>query len=353
MYGFVLVYSATQGSGRTVLVQLAGIAVGLIFMVVLSKIDYHVMAGYWKYIAAACILLFVITLVLGKSRAGSSDKSWIWLGPLTIQPAEFIKVAFVITFSKHYDMVKEHIDSPRNILLLTLHMLVPVTLLLLQKDLGMMLVFLLMYAVMMYLGNVKLRYFIVAGIGILAGAPLVWNRVLGATQKNRILALFNPVKYAKDAYQQTQGVKAIGSGETFGYGLFHGIIAQGPAYLLPEKQNDMIFAVAGEELGFIGCILILTLITALCLRVSMDARKSRDTLGRMICIGIVSSLATQATINIGAALMLFPITGISLPFFSSGGSSIIACFSSIGVVLSTYMHRNNDTIFDSKNHKND
>lgn len=337
-YGLILIYSA-KGTGRTVLVQVIGIVLGLIIMVVLSKIDYHNIAKLWRYIAVGCILLFVLTLILGKSRAGSQDKSWIWLGPVTIQPGEFIKVAFAITFSMHCDKVKENINSPRNILLLTLHTLIPVCFLVLQRDMGMMLVFILMFAVMMYMANVKLRYFVFAGIVTLIGAPYFWNKVLKSTQKNRILALFDPIKYSQVAYQQTQGVHAIGSGEMFGYGLFHGPLTQSSASLLPEKQNDMIFAVAGEELGFIGCILILIIILILIVRMVSDAHKSKDNLGAIICTGIFASFAVQMFINIGAALMIFPITGISLPFFSSGASSLVSCFSAIGLILSVYMHR--------------
>lgn len=346
-YGFILVFSATQGSVRIVLVQTAGFIVGMIAMIVISKIDYHSIVKSWRFIAIGCFFMFILTLVLGKSRVGSSDKSWIWLGPVTIQPAEFVKVAFVITFAMHCDKVKANISSPLNIALLTLHALIPICFLLLQKDMGMTLVFFMIFIIMLYMANVKLRYFAIAGIAIFSVSPLLWNKVLGATQKNRILALFDPKKYVQDAYQQTQGRTAIGSGKLFGYGLFHGPFTQGSAFLLPEKQNDMIFAVAGEELGFIGCMLIFIIFSMLLVKIISDARNSKDDLGSLLCIGIFSTFAVQILINIGAALMLFPITGISLPFFSSGGSSIVSSFLAIGLVLSVYMHRQ-DAIFTSK-----
>jgi rod shape determining protein RodA len=346
-YGFILVYSATQGSIRTVLVQVAGIVIGLICMIVVSKVDYHNLARVWKYIAIGSVLLLIITIFIGSSRAGSQDKAWIRLGSITIQPSEIVKVAFVITFSKHYDMVKENINSPLNVMLLTLHGLIPISILLLQKDIGMTLVFILMFIVMMFAANIKLMYFAVAGAITLISSPLIWNKILGATQKNRILSLFNPVKYAADAYQQTQGRVAIGSGKIFGYGLFNGPMTQGATYLLPEKQNDMIFAVAGEELGFIGCLLIIIIFIILFIKIILISKKSKDNLGAMMCIGIFASFSVQMIINIGAALVIFPITGISLPFFSSGGSSIVSCFLAIGIVLSVYMHRN-DSLFTGK-----
>jgi rod shape determining protein RodA len=346
-YGFILIYSATQGNGRTVLVQVAGIAIGLIGMIILSNMDYHNIATAWRYIAIGSAFLLLITIFIGSSRAQSQDKAWIWLGPITIQPSEFVKVAFVITFAKHYDMVKENVNSLRNIMLLTLHGIIPICFLLMQKDIGMTLVFILMFTFMMFAANVKLIYFAVAGTLTLICSPLIWSKVLGATQKNRILSLFNPIKYAADAYQQTQGRAAISSGEIFGYGLFKGPMTQGIASLLPEKQNDMIFAVAGEELGLIGCVLIVIIFSIIFIRIILNSRAAKDSLGSMMCIGIFASISVQMVINIGAALMLFPITGISLPFFSSGASSIISCFLSIGIVLSVYMHRN-DLLFAGK-----
>lgn len=341
-YGFILVYSATQGAGRTVAVQIAALAAGIVGMVCLSLIDYHYMAKLWKYIAIAGTILLMLPLAIGSTRAGSQDKSWIWIGKLTIQPSEFVKLAFILTFSKHYDTVKEKIQSPRTVLLLFLHGLMPVGVLVLQKDMGMMLVYLLMLTIMMFAANVQLRYFSIIVLGIFAGAPVIWNKIFGATQRLRILALFDPIKYSSEAYQQVQGRLAIGSGEIFGYGLFKGPITQGAASMLPEKQNDMIFAVAGHELGFVGCILIFVIFIVLLIRLIHIARKSKDSLGAMICIGVFASFAVQMMINIGMVLMMLPVIGISLPFFSSGGSSVISCFFAVGLALSVFMHRSED-----------
>ncbi|HCC00099.1 MAG TPA: hypothetical protein DEP42_02585 [Ruminococcaceae bacterium] len=338
-FGFLLIYSATGGSGRTVRMQVVSLIIGLALMVVISKIDYHDMGRAWKFLAVACILILILTTAIGSSRAGSQDRAWIHIGSLSIQPSEFIKIAFAITFAKHYDLIKERIDSPINVFLLAIHGLIPMAILIVQKDMGMMLVFGLMLVIMMFAANVKLRYFVMAGIILLIGEPVIWSAVLGATQKNRILALFDPVKYASNAYQQSQGLLAIGSGMLFGNGLFKGKLTQGASYLLPEKQNDMIFAVVGEELGFIGCVLVLCILTIFLLRILHDARQAKDPMGSIICVGIFASFAIQLGVNIGAALMILPITGISLPFFSSGGSSLMASFTAVGVVLSVYMRR--------------
>lgn len=347
VFGVILIDSATQGSVRMIAVQIIGIVIGFVIMVVISQIDYHDIASAWKVLAVVSVFFLILTIAIGSSRAGSQDRAWIRIGSNTVQPSEFIKIIFAITFAKHYDLIKEEITKPRNVLLLTLHAIVPIVLLFIQRDMGMLLVYTLMFVCMMFAANVKLRYFAIAGLTGLICAPILWSKFLGATQKNRILALFDPVKYSVDAYQQTQGRLAIGSGGLFGEGLFHGQITQGAASQLPEKQNDMIFAVAGEELGFIGCIAILAIFLFFLLRLIQVARTSKDPMGYIICIGVFSSFAAQITVNIAAALMLFPITGISLPFFSYGGSSIVSCFAAVGVALSVYMHRNTN-IFSNK-----
>ena len=347
-YGMLLVISATHGSRTKVVTQAVGIAIGLIGMVVISRIDYHEIAGFWKYIAIAGVILLLLPYVHPHMVKGSADLSWLDLGFTTVQPSELVKILFVVTFSKHYDMVREKLTSPISVALLCLHALVPIGIIVIQQDMGMALVFILMFASMLFAGGVQLRYFSAAGVLLLIGSPVLW-KFLGATQKNRILALFDPNKYPTTSQQQTQGVSAIGSGEFWGYGLFHGPKTQSTiAGLLPERQNDMIFAVAGEELGLIGCLAIFMVVLILLSRVISDSRRARDPLGAMICVGIFSSFAVQIIINLGMAMMVLPVIGISLPFFSSGGSSMVASLWAIGVVLSVYMHRKTSLFLQDK-----
>lgn len=339
-YGFVLVVSATHASQSKMVTQLVGIAIGLAGMIVLSKLDYHDIAGTWKYLAVAGIILLLVPYIHPHTVKGSEDLSWIDLGFTTLQPSELVKILLVVTWSKHYDMVKEDIHSFRTVALLILHALVPIGIIVIQKDMGMALVFLLMLFSMLFAAGVQLRYFAGAGVLALISAPVAW-KVIGATQKNRILALFDPNSYPTTAQQQQQAQKAIGSGGMWGYGLFHGPKTQSAltSGLLPERQNDMIFAVAGEELGFIGCLAIFLLVLFLLGRILSDSHRAKDSLGAMICLGIFSSFAVQVIINLGMALMLLPVIGIALPFFSSGGSSIVSSLWAVGMVLSVYMHR--------------
>lgn len=351
LYGLLLVYSSTLylktsagGISRMVPMQIVAISIGFIVMVILSKFDYHSIAGWWKVIAVLSAIFLLLTLVLGKGRDGSADRSWLRLGSLSVQPSELVKVAFVITFSKHYDMVKDDASSPKNVLLLCLHGAVPIGIILLEKDMGMALVFVAIFISMMFATNIKLRYFAGGAIALLIGAPIIWNTVFGAgsTQQNRILALFDPTnaKYIQEMYQQNQGVAAISSGEIWGYGLFKGPITQSlSASSLPERYNDMIFAVVGEELGLIGCIAVLLILSVMLVRFLIDAGHSKDVMGSMMCVGIFSTFAIQIIVNIGMVLRLLPVVGLALPLYSYGGSSVLSSFIAIGVVLSVYMHR--------------
>ena len=161
---------------------------------------------------------------------------------------------------------------------------------------------------------------------------------MNTDQKNRILALFDPDNFTDIIYQQYRGQTAIGSGGLFGYGLFNGPYVQDGK--IPLGFNDFIFASVGEELGFIGCLLAIGLITAICFRILKVARKSRDKAGKIICTGVFAMFAGQFIINIGMVLSFLPVIGVTLPFFSAGGTSTVCLYLGIGLVLSVYCHRN-------------
>lgn len=343
-YGLLLVYTATRymSTLSLVITQTIAIGIGFVAMIIISKIDYHTILSFWKFIGAASVLLLIITLLFGTGPSGSGDRSWLVIGGRSVQPAEFIKVAFIVTFAKHYDLVKDEITSPLNVLLLCLHGAIPIGIILLQRDMGMALVFVFMFICMLFATNVQMRYFAAGGIALLIAAPIIWNKVFGDTQRSRILALFDPnnPKYAQHMYQQNQAITALASGKIWGYGLFNGPKTQSSATsALSERQNDMIFAVAGEELGLIGCLAIILILSIILIRCIVDARHAKDSAGAMICVGAFSMFAIQTIVNLGMVLRILPVVGLTLPFFSSGGSSALSSFLAVGLVLSVYMHR--------------
>lgn len=345
LFGFVMVYSAINvdsgGIGKTVLTQAIAIILGTAAMIVIARTDYHTIAAAWKILAVIGAGLLLLTIVWGKGRTGSNDKSWLTI-PLikySLQPSEIVKVMFVVTFSKHYDLVKDTIHSPKTVLLLSLHGLIAIGLILLQQDMGMCLVFTFIFVSMMFAANVKLRYFLAAGLAVVVTIPLVWHNKIFYTQTHRITALFSPQSSANkdELMQQTIGKTFIGSGEIWGYGLFKGPHKS----ILPERKNDMIFAIIGQELGFIGCLAVILLLTFILVRVLINSRTAKDDMGSMMCIGIFAMFAVQIIVNIGMCLMLFPVVGLTLPFFSSGGTSVLSCFMAVGLVLSVHYHRKN------------
>lgn len=340
-YGAVLVWSATYISAgyQKFIVQLIGWFLGIGVAVLLSLMDYKTMMKHWYIPAVFTVGLVLITFQFGYAPAGTDDKAWLAL-PFgqSIQPSELLKIGFIITFATHVSKInKKHINRLKNVLLLGFHGAFPVVLIHLQGDDGSALVIAFIFAAMLYVAGVHWGYFATA-FGAVAGViPVLWFMIMNDEQKSRIVALFQPEAYPDIIYQQARGETAIGSGGWFGYGLFKGPYVQSGK--IPLGYNDFIFASAGEEVGFIGCLLIIGLILAICIRVLMVLRRSRDHSGQIICAGVFAMIAAQTAINLGMCLMLLPVIGVTLPFFSAGGTSTVCLFLGIGLVLSVYYHR--------------
>ncbi|MPN11582.1 putative FtsW-like protein [bioreactor metagenome] len=203
-------------------------------------------------------------------------------------------------------------------------------------DIGSALVFIMIFIGMMFVANVKLRYFAIGLLGILAMIPVVWSKVFSEIQKERFLALIYPEAYKDVIYQQDQCIKAIGSGQFLGKGLFNGSYTQ--AGIVPESRNDMILSVVGEELGFIGCVGLIILFTLIILKVLRNAKHTRDNPAMLVCYGIAFMIASQIIINIGMCLKLLPVIGITLPFMSAGGSSTLSIYIAVGLLMSVYRY---------------
>lgn len=346
-YGLILISSMSRagaGSGRGFLMtQLIGVLLGYIFAVIISLMDYNVLSKYWIVFAVLSIGIIVYTLFFGWGPEGVDDKAWVTFGTINFQPAELVKIFFMITFSKHLSLLKENNDdiSFLGLITLILHAAVPVVLVHMQGDDGTALVFVFMFLFMAFAGGVKLRYYLIAFIGTLAAIPILWNSFFNEDQKSRFLAVLNlDSSVLGKGWQQYQGKISIASGELTGRGLFNGPrVSSG---IVPYQESDFIFTVAGEELGFIGCILIIFILFSLSLRALRIASSSKDNLGQYICFGFFSMVLSQSVINIAMCLGLIPVIGITLPFFSSGGSSIICLYLGVGLVQSVFSHRQDD-----------
>lgn len=329
--------------------QLIAIIIGYIGALIITKSDYRIIAKHYVIVAVICVLLIICTLIFGTSVTGNSGidaKAWLKLpGGISFQPSELAKIGFMITFSKHLSVLKEknELTSFFNVALLGVHALVPIALTHLQGDDGAAIIFFFMFLFMAFAAGVQLRYFFAVFAAIILMIPILWNYVFAEYQKQRIINQINPeADPLNTGFQQIQGKISIGSGKIFGQGLFNGPRVGSKS--VPIQESDFIFSVAGEELGFIGCTLIILLLCLMLFRTLKTASMSSDCLGTCICFGFFGLVASQTIFNLGMCLSVLPVMGVTLPFFSAGGSSSACLYLGIGLIQSVYIQRDDDDI---------
>ncbi len=340
VFGVLMVHSTTrclledgQYIARDATVMIVAAALGLIITLIISAIDYELIMKLWPIIGIGCVGLMIITLLFGVAPESRPDaKSWLQFGSIFFQPSELVKIGYVITFSMHLELCRDTINQFKSLVLLGIHAMIPIGLVILTGDMGSALVFMFMTLAMLYFAGLHWGYFACGGALIVATSPLIWMYVLNDFQKARFLALLRPEEYAAESYQQLKGLNALGSGGFFGQGLFKGTYTQNG--IVPESENDMIFTAVGEETGFIGCLIALGILFMICFKMFSIGKKARDFSSQLACYGIAAMIATQVVINIGVCLMLLPVIGITLPFFSAGGSSTLCLYVGVGLVFS-------------------
>ena len=340
--------SQLGGSNNKASVQLIASLLGVMLAVIMSTVDYRTLARAWPLHAAVAWGLVLPTLFLHNFRAGfltigydaggTSNYSWYRVGGMTFQPAELAKISFILTLALHLSQLRGRVNQPRNLLLLLLHIAVPPFLIHLQGDDGTALVFLGIGLIMLYAGG--LSHWLVGGTLAACGAGgaallALKPDLLKGYQFQRIMAILTPddPALADITYQQNKGAMAIGTGGLTGQGLF-----SGDHIFVPNAWNDFIFAYLANVMGFAGAALVLLLLFWLCLRTLRTAMQSTDALGRLICVGIFAALFVQCVINLGMNLQVLPVIGVTLPFFSAGGSSVVMMYLCVGLVLSVGMH---------------
>lgn len=340
-FGVLLVSSATHSGeellSRDARVMLIAVISGVILSLIISVIDYNFIIKLWPVIAGVCLLLMLLLFIPGVGVGPPSRpdvKTWIILGNsgLYFQPSELVKIGFIITFAVHLDNVRDTLNTLKSIIFLCAHGAVPVLLVLVSGDMGSALIFIMIFIAMLFASGLKLRYFGIGGLIVLAVIPLAWNFVLTSIQKDRIYALFKPEEYPDIIYQQEQGLKAIKNGGIFGKGIFNGDFTQSGS--VPESENDMIFSVIGEEFGLVGCLLTLIIFTLLVIKIIKIGRNTYDGTVSLICAGTAAMIGSQVVVNVGMCLELLPVIGITLPFLSAGGSSNLCIYIAVGLLLS-------------------
>lgn len=345
--GSLLVWSATQGK----LVETGGdpesflkkhlinLLVGLAFAVLISRFDYRLLRAYTPILWVLSIVgLLVVLSPLGKTVNGAH--AWIFLpGGFSLQPSEFAKVAIILGMSMILSEKRDAENEPRDIdVLYALGVAaVPVALIMLQPDLGTVMVIACMVFGIIAVSGAKARWLVgILAAGVLVALLAVQLGVLKQYQVDRLTAFTNPTANSRDIGYNTQQARiAIGSGGMLGTGLFHGPQTQGR--FVPENQTDFVYSVAGEELGFAGAGTIIALLGLILWRAIRIAMRAADLFGRLVATGVAVWIAFQAFENIGMNLGIMPVTGVPLPFVSYGGTSMFASWLAIGLLLNVHL----------------
>lgn len=345
LFGVLNIYSATYS--KTLLgkiigfdfmkLQLIWLVIGLVIVYLILTVDYGWLKNFAYIIYGSSIGLLLLNVVAGTVSKGAN--SWIKIGSRAIQPSEFAKLAIIIIVAKKIDDMEGKINNFRNFAQVFILASIPTALVVIQPDMGMTMVIFFTVLGLCFIAGLDFR--IIAGglMGIVGLIVILWNSgILQSYQKKRFISFIDPsADQLSSGYQLLQSQIAIGSGGIFGKGFMQGTQIRGG--FIPEAWTDFIFSVVGEEWGLLGGLVLLTLYGIFLYRLINISKLSKDIFGTLLCAGIGSSIIFSIFQNVGMCIGIMPITGITLPFMSYGGSSMIVNFISLGIVLNVGMRR--------------
>lgn len=334
--------------------QMVFFATGLVIMFVVAFFDIDYLSRFDRTLYIVNILLLVAVILVGSSS--NNAVRWIKIGPVRLQPSEFSKVIMIFCMANFIDKKKDSINNISILARLCALVIVPVILVFVQPALSASLVILFIFCVQMFVAEIDYRFI---GKILIIVVPIVAVIVLDSIREDpifvdlifkdymitRIKDLVIQDPSSETYYQTMKSISAISSGQLTGKGLYQGTLNQ--LSYLPEPQNDFIFSVIGEEFGFIGCMVVLGLLFFIIIRCIFIAMESRDMKERLIASGVAGMLIFQTFVNVGVATGIMPNTGMSLPFVSSGGSSLWTNMAAIGLVLNIDLRRSR-TLFEGE-----
>jgi rod shape determining protein RodA len=311
--------------------QLIFTVIGLVLLVSVGIVDYRFARSYGAVLYAAGLLGLAAVLILGTTVRGT--RGWFFIGGQGFQPVELIKIFLIVVIAQLFQRWRLEITTLRRLLIITAVTLPAIGLVLWQPDFGSAVILLAIFLGILLLSKIKKQYIISIVIILLVVSVVSWFFVLKPYQKDRIMNFVNPSHDPYGSgYNIKQSIIAVGSGNWFGRGLSLG--SQSRLHFLPAQKTDFIFAVIAEELGFVGTALVLICFILLIWRLVAIARQARDSFGAVIIGGLVVYFACQTILNIGMNIGLLPIAGVTLPFVSYGGSSLLASYIAIGLAQS-------------------
>lgn len=336
-YGVAMIYSAISDSPG--LQQLPGrqaiyAGAGVLLMLLVTLIDYRSLLDLRHVLYVVCLALLVVVLIVGGESYGA--QRWFDLGVFPVQPSEIAKLLLIITLAAHFARRQEEIERFSTFLFSLLYVLPPMALIFVQPDLSTGLSLVVVWVVMAFVAGIRLRYMIGLGFGAILASPLAWA-MMADYQRQRIQIFISPESDPAAHYNIDQALTAIGSGGWFGKGF--GLGSQSQLRFLRVRWSDFIFSVIGEELGFVGILVLFILFIVVIWRLFANADKARDPFGQLVATGVGTLIFFQAATNIGMNLGVVPATGIPLPFVSSGGSSLLTFLIAQGLVQSINLRR--------------
>ncbi|HVM10243.1 MAG TPA: rod shape-determining protein RodA [Acidimicrobiales bacterium] len=345
-FGLLMIYSATRvrleerGLDPTFYLQRQAmfVAIGLAVMTAVTLFDYRLYRDFAVLIYGGTVgILLLVLSPLGAEHKG--QQASFDIGAFQLQPSEFAKIALIVCLAAYVSTLREQVIDGRRLLVILGVAGLPMGLIYLQPDLGTSLVFGAILMGMLLIGGAKARHLVLLLLGVVvAMVAVVQLGVLKEYQVARLTSFLDPTgDVAGAAYNLDQSKTAIGSGGFFGKGLFQG--SQTNLSYVPEQHTDFIFTAVGEQLGFLGSAVMLALFSIVVWRTWRAAALARDVAGTLMCVGVIAMLTFQVFENVGMSMGIMPITGIPLPFVSYGGSSTLATFAGIGLVLNVHMRR--------------
>lgn len=356
--GVMIIRSAVNAADfrdTQVVRQIIGSFVGFVICIVLSLIDYRKIVKQANVIYFFSVLLLIGVKIYG-TASGHGAVRWIQLPVLgKVQPAEFAKIGLIVFYASFFHKNKQHINSPHVVLTAFAFYLIPILLILLQPNLSTAIIITVIVAAIVFASNISYRWILGVVLAILPFALIfiylfksgLYDHIpfLQGYQADRILTFLNPSDNTQTFYQQLYSIMAIGSGQFAGKGLNNdSIFSIKNGNFLAEEDNDFIFAVIGEELGFRGSIIIVIIFLLIIIECLIIASKAKKMSGRLICVGMMAWIGFQTYTNIAVATGIFPNTGITLPFFSRGVSSLLSVYIGMGLVLNVALQRKDSAI---------
>ena len=338
--GCIAIASATSHHEtlRYLFIQVGAICIGVVFYVLVSCVDLEFVSEHRMVLVIFNIVLLLLLIPFGVDY-DSGNRSWLDFPflPFAIQPAELCKITFILILASVMSSNQRKISSFRSILAMGFHLgLLFGTNMVLSEDAGVSLIFVFIFVGMAFAGGVHWFWFGAGFAGLVAAAPLVWQK-MSPHQKSRIQVLFDPSidpLGIDERYHTKRSLLSLTGGGLLGQGLFNGNRTQIGA--LPAQHTDYIFSAIGEEMGYVGCVLVLLLLLAIIIRCIQVGSRSQDYLRRLVCFGAATALMFQVCSNVGMCIGVTPVIGLTLPFISYGGSSIVSLYAMLGLVSGVY-----------------